>query len=310
MKKKVSLSFVLLMSICLMACGKGNDLRIYEYSGMNDDNLYFDYSGETYRYESMVRTNESVAEETREFRFMGEVYELTYAETDAKEFLPYAEDYYYAGDIEFAFVENTEEIAGICCYAGDAIDIRKNEEVKLEKEKDYKQIADSVVKEYINIGKYTSECSTRVTLFEEKDGVADCSYKNYDYFYAGNGDESEIRYTFTYIREFKGYETCETVFVTLNEAGQLCNLQLNAVGMFDNKKEAVAKRTDIDKKVKQKLKEICREEYLVGDVKCDTILCVNQEGDFFYVSLVDSMVESTESGVETETKCVFLLADE
>lgn len=309
MKKKVSL-LCLVMIICLMACAEKNNLNIYEYSGMNDDNTYFDYSGETYRYECMVRTNESVAEETRKVRFMGKDYELTYSETDVKEFLPYAEDYYYAGDIEFAFVENTEEISGICCYDGNAIDIRKNRGKKLEKEKDYKEIADSIVKEYTNIGKYTSECSTRVTLFEEKDGVAECNYKNYDYFYVRNGEEAEIRYTFSYTREFKGYETCEMVFVTLNEEGQLCNLQLNAVGMFDNKKGTVAKRADVNKKVKQKMKEICREEYLVENVMSDTILCVNQEGDFFYVALVDAMVENAESKGKIPTECVFILADE
>ena len=310
MKKKILLLCAFCVSIGLAACGTENELKVYEYSGLNDDNTYFDYSGEVYRYENMIRTEEPAAEESREFHFMGEVYDLTYSETDAKEFMPYAEDYYYAGDIEFAFVENTEKISGICCYDGSAISVRKNGNGKLEGEKDYKKIADSVAKEYINIGKYISECSSRVTVFEEKDGVAECSYKNYDYFFAGDGTESEIKYTFTYTREYKGYETCEMVIVTLNEAGQLCNLQLNAVGMFDNKKNSVVKREAIDKSVKQKMNEIFRGEYFVESVKCDTILCVNQEGKLFYLTLVDSIIEGTEPKEKTEAECVFILADE
>ena len=133
---------------------------------------------------------------------------------------------------------------------------------------------------------------------------------NYDYFYKKTKDTEEINYTFTYKREFKGYETCEMVYVTLDADGRLCNFQLNAVGLFDERKDEVVKRKNIDKKIKQKLETICRKEYAIKEMEYETILCVNQEGNYFYVAMVDSVVENVNEETENEIPCVFILADE
>lgn len=292
-----------------VACKSEDTLHVYEYSGWNDDTIYFDYSGETYQYENLKREAETKAPKFREVRFLGEVYELTYQDTIAKEFLPYAEDFYKVGDIEFSFIENTDTFSGVWCYGGTSIDVGKAEK-NLIAEKDYKKIADDLVKEYIDIGKFTQNCSSVVTLFEEKEGIADCSHESYDGFYEKKNINEEVKYTFTYVGNFKGYETFEKVFVTLNDAGELCELQLNAVGLFDNKKESVAKIKEIEKSVKQKTKDICKDGYAIKDVNCDTVLCVNSEGKYFYLTFAESILEHLQDKIESEETSVFILAED
>ncbi len=302
-----------LMGVCVVAllgiaCKTEDNMHVYEYSGQHDDTIYYDYTGETYQYESFKREAGTTAPKNRKIQFLGKEYELTYRNTVTKSFLPFAEDFYYAGDMEFSFIENTDTFSGVFCYGETSIDLGRTAE-KLVDEKDYKAIADDLVKAYVDISDYTQKCSSLVTFFEEENGVADCWHESYDTFYEKKANE-KVEYTFTYIRNYKGYETFEKVFVTLNEAGELRELQFNAAGLFDDKKEPVAGKKEIEKKATQKMKDICKEGYAIKDVNCDIVLCINSEGKFFYLTFVDSKLEHLQDKTEGEESSILILAED
>lgn len=113
-----------------------------------DATEYFDYSAEVYEYKLKKKDGEVSAPRTHTVQFMGKTYDMTYSKTSTKEFLPYADDYYESGDLEFSFVEHTDMLSGVICF-GDAVIAVDGVEQQPETEADYRAVADRIAGEYL-----------------------------------------------------------------------------------------------------------------------------------------------------------------
>jgi len=279
---------MILLSLGALSC-KSEELRVYKHPDW-DAAEYFDYSAEVYEYKLKKKDGEVSAPQTRTVQFMGKTYDATYSETYTKEFFPYADDYYESGDFEFSFVEHTDKLSGVTCF-GDAVIAVDGVEQQPETEADYRAVADRIAGEYIVVEDFEVKCTSAVNLFQLVNGVASGGSESFGYFYEAKEDTREVKYTFTYSGKFQGYDTCENVIVTLDRAGNLCGLQLNAVGLFADKTEKVAKPEEITALVKKTMESACLESYAVNEVSCDITLGVNGEGEYLYLVIAEAEME-------------------
>lgn len=295
--------FILIFS--LSACSKDSSLTVYEYSGLYDDSLVFSSSGDIYEDGDTGIYDNSNAPRNRVYSFFGTEYQLNYKETFAKEFFPYAEDYYYANnnsDIKFSFKENTDILTGVTFWDGVSID----PSIVLENEEDYISFANNLVDDYIVLDDYVCSVSTLVYNFVEEDGIADGSYNSYDYFYKSSSSTEHPRYTISYTKYLDGFKTCEMAVVSLNPDGSLHSLQLNAIGLFDQVKLDGFSEKMIETAVSSKLEKICNDGYRIQSNTSQMTLCIDKEGKPFFVVVAKPEITSKNTELQQET-CIFII---
>lgn len=312
-KKAFGMLFCCVMFLFLGACKKKTALHVYEYFGQNDDTSVFRYEGDIWAGigEKDKMDDHKSAAQNRQFVFLGQKYDLCYTETETKEFLPYAEDYYFTGegtDLEVSFKEGTDLMTGIYCY--DGLDV--GGEVLSQTEEEMKKRADSLLKEYIALEEYDCSCSSEVIHFEEQNGEAESYRTCYNYFYNDiqETDQNTVLYTFTYNKRYQGYRTCEMALVTFTEKGLLYSLQLNAIGMFSSEDAASVGQAKLQESIAKKMNRICKEGYRVQSLNNDVTLCKDRDDHFFYVVAAVPMVVQDNGSIASQETCIFIVVEE
>lgn len=306
MKKNNILFLVIsVLTFSLAACSKDSLLTVYEYPGLYDDSLVFSSSGDIYEDDNKGVYDNSNALRSRVYNLFGTEYKLNYNETFAKEFFPYAEDYYYADgntDIRFSFKENTDFLTGVTFWDGLYI----NQSTPLENEEDYISLANNLMKDYIDLNDYTCSISTSVYNFVKEGDTAVGGYDNYDYFYKSNFPTEYPRYIVSYTKYLDGFRTCEMAVAELNSDGTLYSLYFNAIGLFEQVKLNGFNEKMVENAVYNKLKAICRDGYNIQSNTNQMILSIDSKGKLFFLVAAKPEITSKNTNITPQT-CIFIV---
>lgn len=306
MKQKLLVALPVLFFM-LTGCGSEAKLHVYEYPAAYDESNIMKYTGDSYEYKKTDNYVDASAVQSFSFDLAGVQYELAYQDTDQKEFVPYEEENYISqGGLEISFKKGTEEVCGI--QSEDGLRISSLENPKTEE--DFRRISETFVKEYIVPENYICSLATEVAHFVQEGEKASRWFETKDFFYIGSPGTESVKYIFTYIRYLDGYQTSDIAEIILNPNGTLDRMMLINIGAFEDAGERMVGRDALDRAVLEKVNAICSEGYKIENVQNDVIVCIDENGQLFFLVSAKPTIRVASNNEQLEGTCIFIVAGE
>ncbi len=305
--KKNLLIALMALPLLFAGCGSEAKLYVYEYPAAYDESNIMNYTGDSYEYTETKDYVDTSALQSISFDFAGVQYKLAYQDTSQKEFVPYEEENYISPDgVGISFKKGTEQVCGIWSEIGLCISDLENPKTEAE----FRQISDFFIGNYIAIEDYTCSLTTEVAYFLQEGEKASRWFETKDSFYASNSETETVQYTFTYIRYLDGFMTSDIAEVILNSDGTLDSLTLTNIGAFENIKKPMVQQDTLDMAISEKVKAICSEGYQVENVQSDVIVCMDKEGQLFFLVSAKPIIRALSNNEHMEGTCIFIVAEE
>ncbi len=296
-----------LMVLPFIFAGYGNKAKLHVYEYPYDDNSIMNYTGDSYDYPKANFYTDDSAEPNASFNFNGTQYKLTYYETGQKEFVPYEEEKYRNSDgVRLSFKKGTGELCGIQSDNGLRISDLENPET----EEEFREIADSFVKDYIAIENYTCALTTEVAYFVQEGEKASRWYEEKDSFYANSSEMESVQYIFTYRRYLNDFITNDMATVVLNPDGTLGRLILANTGAFEDVGKQLVGQDTLESAISKKVTAICSEGYQVENIQNDVMVCIDENGKLFFFVEAKPTLRVASGDEHLEGTCYFIVAEE
>ncbi len=294
------------MVLPFMFAGCGNKAKLHVYEYPYDDNSIMNYTGDSYDYPKANFYTDDSAEPNASFNFNGTQYELTYYETGQKEFVPYEEEKYRNSDgVRLSFKKGTGELCGIQSDNGLRISDLENPET----EEEFREIADSFVKDYIAAENYTCFLSTEAAYFQQDGEKANRWYETKDSFYTSSSEIESVQYIFTYRRYLNDFITNDMATVILNADGTLDRLVLVNIGVFEEAEKRLVQQDTLETAISEKIAAICPEGYQVENIQNDVMVCIDEAGKLFFFVEATPTLQVASNNEDLEETCYFIVAE-
>ena len=273
-------AYILLFILMLSGCTSRKDYEVLTVSGYDTDdtilikdNVFLD------DVDYMTYTDESV-EKSKQFEFFGREYSLQYMHSVRKDFTSYYEDMYVTMDEEmFYFNKETGALTMFASLNG----IHQNVLENPKNEDDFKDIAESILSEYINPDDYAYSCKTSNPVREIVDGETEGYIDSSDKFVEASGGNPT--YYMIYTRMCSDLPTSESAVVALNKSGDIVALLLNSIDCFKEDESISIDMAALDEAIEKKAMSLI-DESLEGRYEImSKMLCKKDETPYIVVSV-------------------------
>ena len=273
-------AFTILFILLLAGCTVRKDYEVLTVSGCDaDDTILIKDNVFLEDVDYMTYTDESV-EKNKQFVFLGKEYALTYMESMRKDFTSYCENMFVTIDGEtFYFNKDTGALTMFASLNG----IHQNILESPKNEDDFKEIAESILSEYINPDDYAYSCKTSNPVREIVDGETEGYIDSSDKFVEASGGNPT--YYMVYTRMCGDLPTSESAVVALNKSGDIVALLLNSIDCFKEDESISIDMAALDEAIEKKAMSLI-DESLEGRYEImSKMLCKKGETPYVVVSV-------------------------
>lgn len=273
-------AFTILFILLLAGCTVRKDYEVLTVSGYDaDDTILLKDNVFLEDVDYMTYTDESV-EKNKQFVFLGKEYSLTYMESMRKDFTSYCENMFVTIDGEtFYFNKDTGALTMFASLNG----IHQNILESPKNEDDFKEIAESILSEYINPDDYAYSCKTSNPVREIVDGETEGYIDSSDKFVEASGGNPT--YYMVYTRMCGDLPTSESAVVALNKSGDIVALLLNSIDCFKEDESISIDMAALDEAIEKKAMSLI-DESLEGRYEImSKMLCKKGETPYVVVSV-------------------------